>query len=155
MTSGPRRACVWCWCSGDAALAYERHPDDAPRFSHGGWLRPAIASKVPAWRFVAAGRALQGHPPPLEMQERVMPVEPADELPELLGGACHDAGGGWCCGHRLLRVGNHCRDSPFLSNHWYDAGLRDAVARDSFSVIARHFKSSATARPYRKRPVTE
>jgi hypothetical protein len=69
------------------------------------------------------------------MQERVMPVEPADELPELLGGACHDAGGGWCCGHRLLRVGNHCRDSPFLSNHWYDAGLRDAVARDSFSVM--------------------
>ena len=48
-----------------------------------------------------------------------------------------------------------CRDSPFLSNHWYDAGLRDAVARDSFSVIARHFKSIATARPYRKRPVTE
>lgn len=60
-----------------------------------------------------------------------MPVEPADELPELLGGACHDAGGCWCCGQRLLRVGNHCRDSPFLSNHWYDAGLRDAVARDS------------------------
>ena len=78
-----------------------------------------------------------------------MPMEPADELPELLGGACHNAG--WCCGHRLLRVGNHCRDSPFLSNHWYDAGLRVAVSRDSFSATARHFKSSATARPYRTR----
>ena len=62
-----------------------------------------------------------------------MPVEPADELPELLGGPCHDAGGGWYCGHRLLRVGNHCRDSPFLSARSYDAGWRVTVARSSFS----------------------
>jgi hypothetical protein len=34
-------------------------------------------------------------------------------LPELLGGACHHAGAGWCCGYRLLRVGNHLPRFPF------------------------------------------
>jgi hypothetical protein len=56
------------------------------------------------------------------MQERIMPVKSANELPELVGGTCNHACAGLFGGDRLLRVGNHCRDSPFLSAYSYDAG---------------------------------
>lgn len=77
-----------------ASLTNERDAHQARRRSEFSSLRLLIARpQVPPRRLVSARGALQRHPTMLEVQKRIVPVEPAEELPNL--------------------VGNHCAETPF------------------------------------------
>ena len=77
-----------------ASLTNERYAHQARRRFEFGSLRLFIARpQVPPRRLVPTRGALQRHPSMLEVQKRIVPVEPAEELPNL--------------------VGNHCAETPF------------------------------------------
>ena len=79
--------------SGSAAFAEERHPDAAWR--GGRAFLPLL--DVPARALVAARRTQQRNPAILEVQERIVAVQRADELPQLLANTRHDSGGFGVC----------------------------------------------------------
>ena len=84
---------------GDATLPYEWNAYYAGRFEFSSLPRgPLGGVEIPPRRLVAARGALQRHPPMLEMQKCVMPVETAEELPNL--------------------IGNHCAETPFQVPTW-------------------------------------
>ena len=68
----------------DAALAEERQPDDVARRLRCFDPRRHTLH-IPPWRFVPARGALQRNPPLFEMQQRVVAVKAAQELPHLPG----------------------------------------------------------------------
>src|SRR5436190_21343655 len=80
--------------SGDAPLIDERnaHRSRRCRFSS---LRQCLFgwAQIPSRRLVAAGGALQRHAALFEVQERIVSMETAQELPNL--------------------IGNHCPETPF------------------------------------------
>ena len=69
----------------DAAFANERHPDHAWLLDGDGlpWL--VVRVQIPSRRLVPARRALERHPSLLEVQKRIMPVETAEEVSDLVG----------------------------------------------------------------------
>jgi hypothetical protein len=77
---------------GDAALADKRHPHDA-RFGPGGFPPYRRTFHVPPGRFVPARRTKQRHAALREVEQRVVSVEAADKLPQLLPNSCHYSGG--------------------------------------------------------------
>ena len=83
---------------GDATLPYEWNAYYAGRFEFSSLPRgPLGGVEIPPRRLVAARGALQRHASMLEMEQRVVSVKPADELPNL--------------------VRNHCAETPFLSTY--------------------------------------
>jgi hypothetical protein len=88
-------------CSRDAAIADERHSRDLRRFEFTNLRRLFARPQIPPRRLVSARGALERHAPSLEVQERVMSVESAEKLPNL--------------------IGNHCPETPFQLLDRYDA----------------------------------
>jgi hypothetical protein len=88
-------------CSRNAAIADERHSRDLRRFEFSSLRRLFARPQIPPWRLVSARGALERHAPSLEVQECVMSVETAEELPNL--------------------IGNHCPETPFQLLDRYDA----------------------------------
>ena len=88
----------------DAALADKRHPHDA-RFGPRGVPPYRRTLHVPPGRFVPARRTQQRHAALREVEQRVVPVEAADKLPQLLPNSCHHSGGlgESVCLHRIDR----------------------------------------------------
>jgi hypothetical protein len=82
----------------NVTLARERDAQHARR-SEVSSVRLSLirGAQVPPRRFVTAGGALERHAPALEVQERVVPVETTQELPNL--------------------IGNHCAETPFQVAH--------------------------------------
>lgn len=72
----------------DAALADERHPHDAG-LRRGRFTACRRSFHVPAWRFVTARRTEQRHTAVAEVQQRIVPVQAADELPHLSANPPH------------------------------------------------------------------
>src|ERR1041384_7964598 len=80
----------------NATLTDKRYPHDSGRVEFSSLLRGLVLlarAQVPSRRLEPARRALQRHPRALEVEERVVAVETAEELPNL--------------------VGNHCAATPF------------------------------------------
>jgi hypothetical protein len=128
----------------DAPLTDERQPDDVTRGLRGLCLCRRTLH-IPSGRLVPARGALEGHPALLEVQQRVMAVKTAQELPHVPGRAADQAGRCFCCCAGLWLPGfrPHLPSSPFLG------AVPDRVAESVCFHITRPrdspavFKSSA------------
>src|SRR5258705_12501548 len=70
----------------DASLTDQRYPLQPRRFeSSSPPRRLVVRLQIPARSLVPAKGALQRHAAVLEVQKRVASVEPAEELPDLVG----------------------------------------------------------------------
>jgi hypothetical protein len=65
-----------------------RYPHDVRGFEYSMLRLILLRPKIPAGRFIPAGRALERQALTLEVQERVVSVETAEELSNLLGNHC-------------------------------------------------------------------
>jgi hypothetical protein len=105
---------------GDSPFADERHPYGVWCLDRHGLLRLLIRAQIPPRRLVSARRALERHTPLFKVQKRIMPVETAEELSDL--------------------VGDHCPETPFLVPNRMTPAAALALLRHTSAA----FKSSAT-----------
>jgi hypothetical protein len=93
----------------DAPLADERQPDDvARRLRRFAPRRQTL--HIPPRRLVPARGALQRNSPLFEVQQRIVPVKAAQELPHVPSRPADRAGLlRWCMGWWLPGFGPHCR----------------------------------------------
>jgi hypothetical protein len=123
----------------DAPLTDERQPDDVTRGLRGLCLCRRTLH-IPSGRLVPARGALEGHPALLEVQQRVMAVKTAQELPHVPGRAADQAGRCFCCCAGLWLPGfrPHCRVPLSLARHPIES--RKASASTSLGrATARRF----------------
>ena len=122
----------------DAALPEERQADVARRrfrFVRDGCIR----LQVPAWCFVTARGALQRDPPLFEVQQRVVAVKTAQELPHVPRGPANTADRRlcWCVGSWLPGFRPHCRVPLSVCA----AEMERLVTSHSAPAIAQRFQT--------------